>query len=86
MFKTLAFTAVVASVQALDALDTLTDQYTCTTTLADKSTFQLKDLESTTGYSKRLGSSGYGDTLKWNYCQAFLDDPPYDYYASVDYG
>ena len=99
MFKTLAFTAVVASVQALDALDTLTDTYTCTTTLADKSTFQLKDLKSTTGYSKNMEevSDTFGDNLTWNYCQAFQESDDktvagvttteeFDWYAMLDYG
>ena len=67
MFKTLAFASMaVASVQAIiDPLDT----FTCTTTLADKTTFQLMDLYADAGYTKLVN----GNSLVFNYCTAFVD-------------
>ena len=57
MFKSITFAAsVVCSVSAIDTnpLDT----FTCTTSLSDKTTFQLKDLYTEGGYTKDFHCEG----------------------------
>lgn len=85
MFKYLSFAAaLVCSSNAIEILDDLT----CTTTLADMTTFQLKDLKADGGYLKTFANGNY---FQWNYCQAFseehgegADTTTVEYYAALD--